>query len=344
GIRGSEARHIDQHEYYRQCQREKAGLEKDVAELSTEKKKLDKEKKSLESKVGHLECSAIALDAQKKQLRQVNEEIRQTNRELYSENTRLTEANSSLAAENKSLAYTNAGLSEEATRLSAQRENLAADTERLTVEKKAYEAQTTEARQEAETAMRERDEAKAERDAQRKEAVSNIANIFTGSKTKRLEAEVARKDNEIRELKDRVEAREQDFRREMSNLSDNLRRQKESEASTIRIHNYLETDLNTFFPDVLPMLEAARECREVGLSDTVTRALLDQKPRYFKEGATIHSETYRQDFDVSNAEVQIKRNPTDNKFHLHINGTRVFQWLKEQWQRLKQTFSRGLRY
>jgi hypothetical protein len=92
------------------------------------------------------------------------------------------------------------------------------------------------------------------------------------------------------------------------------------------------------------MLEAARECREVGLSDTVTRALLDQKPRYFKEGATIHSETYRQDFDVSNAEVQIKRNPTDNKFHLHINGTRVFQWLKEQWQRLKQTFSRGLRY
>ena len=125
--------------------------------------------------------------------------------------------------------------------------------------------------------MRERDEAKAERDAQRKEAVSNIANIFTGSKTKRLEAEVARKDNEIRELKDRAEAREQDFRREMSNLSDSLRRQKESEASTIRIHNYLETDLNTFFPDVLPLLEAARECRDVGLSDTVTSELLDQR-------------------------------------------------------------------
>lgn len=221
--------------------------------------------------------------------------------------------------------------------------NLAADTKRLTAEKKAYKAQTAEARQEAETAMRERDEAKAERDAQRKEAVSNIANIFTGSKAKRLEAEVARKDNEIRELKDRAEAREQDFRREMSNLSDNLRRQKESEASTIRIHEYMKNDLNTFFPDVLPLLEAARECREVGLSDAVTRVLLDQKPRCFNQGATIHSETYRQDFDVSDAEVQIKRSPTDNKFHLHINGTRVFQWLKEQWQRLKQTFSRGIR-
>lgn len=343
GIRGSEARHIGQHEYYRDCMVKKKGLEEDIGNLSIEKRKLDKEKKSLESKVENLECRTTALDSRKKMLTQVNEEIRKQNNELYTENSRLTEANSSLAAENKSLADTNAGLSEETSRLSTQRKNLAADTERLTDEKKAYEAQIDEARKEARNAIRERDEAKAERDAQRKEAVSNIANIFTGSKTKRLEAEVTQKDNEIRELKDRAEAREQDFRREISNLSDSLRRQKESEAATIRIHNYLETDLNTFFPDVLPMLVAARECRDVGLSDTVTRALLDQKPRYFKEGATIHSETYRQDFDVSNAEVQIKRNPTDNKFHLHINGTRVFQWLKEQWQMLKQTFSRGIR-
>lgn len=343
GIRGSEARHIGQHEYYRDCMVKKKGLEEDIGNLSIEKRKLDKEKKSLESKVENLECRTTALDTRKKMLTQVNEEIRQQNNELYSENTRLTEANSSLAAENKSLADTNAGLSEESLRLAEQRKGLAEDTDRLTAEKKAYEAQTDEARKEARNAIRERDEAKAERDAQRKEAVSNIANIFTGSKTKRLEAEVARKDKEIRDLKDRAEAREQDFRREMSNLSDTLRRQKESEAATIRIHNYLETDINTFFPDVLPLLEAARECRDVGLSDTVTRALLDQQPRYFKQGATIHSETYRQDFDVSNAEVQIKRNPTDNKFHLHINGTRVFQWLKEQWQRLKQTFSRGIR-
>lgn len=343
GIRGSEARHIGQHEYYRDCMVKKKGLEEDIGNLSIEKRKLDKEKKSLESKVENLECRTTALDTRKKMLTQVNEEIRQQNNELYSENSRLTEANSSLAAENKSLADTNAGLSEESLRLAEQRKGLAEDTDRLTAEKKAYEAQTDEARKEARNAIRERDEAKAERDAQRKEFGSNIANIFTGSKTKRLEAEIVKKDNEIRDMKDRAEAREQDFRREMSNLSDTLRRQKESEAATIRIHNYLETDINTFFPDVLPLLEAARECRDVGLSDTVTRALLDQQPRYFKQGATIHSETYRQDFDVSNAEVQIKRNPTDNKFHLHINGTRVFQWLKEQWQRLKQTFSRGIR-
>lgn len=38
GIRGSEARHVDQHEYYRQCQIKKKDLEQDVAGLSAEKK------------------------------------------------------------------------------------------------------------------------------------------------------------------------------------------------------------------------------------------------------------------------------------------------------------------
>lgn len=39
GIRGSVARHVDQHEYYRKCQIETKGLEQDVAKLSTQKKK-----------------------------------------------------------------------------------------------------------------------------------------------------------------------------------------------------------------------------------------------------------------------------------------------------------------
>lgn len=121
GIRGSEARHVSQHEYYRDCMVKKKGLEKDVAELSTEKKKLDKEKKSLESKVGHLECQTIAFDAQRKQMRVSNEEIRQANSELYSEHTRLTEANSSLAAENKSLMATSSKLSDDIARLQMQK-------------------------------------------------------------------------------------------------------------------------------------------------------------------------------------------------------------------------------
>ena len=127
GIRGSEARHIGQHEYYRDCMVKKKGLEEDIGNLSTEKRKLDKEKKSLESKVENLECRTTALDSRKKMLTQVNEEIRQQNNELYSENSRLTEANSSLAAENKSLAATSSKLSDDVVRLQMRKLNSEAD-------------------------------------------------------------------------------------------------------------------------------------------------------------------------------------------------------------------------
>lgn len=341
GIRGSEARHIGQHEYYRDCMVKKKGLEEDIGNLSIEKRKLDKEKKSLESKVENLECRTTALDTRKKMLTQVNEEIRQQNNELYSENTRLTEANSSLAAENKSLADTNAGLSEESVRLAEQRKGLAEDTDRLTAEKKAYEVQTDEARKEARNAIRERDEAKAERDAQRKELGSNIANIFTGSKTKRLEAEIVRKDNEIREMKDRAEARERDLHREISNLSDSLRRQKEHEADTVRSYEWKTGNFVKFFPDAVAMLPAIEECQDVGLNDNSIKGLLSMNEYVLKSGTTLYYPFQRREVDASGAKVQIKRDPTDNKFHLHVNGTRIFQWLKDQWQRLTQTVKRG---
>ena len=338
GIRGSEARHIGQHEYYRDCMVKKKGLEEDIGNLSIEKRKLDKEKKSLESKVESLECRTTALDTRKKMLTQVNEEIRQQNNELYSENSRLTEANSSLAVENKSLADTNAGLSEESVRLAEQRKGLAEDTDRLTAEKKAYEAQTDEARKEARNAIRERDEAKAERDAQRKELGSNIANIFTGSKTKRLEAEIVKKDNEIRELKDRAEARERDL---LSNLSDSLRRQKEHEADTVRSYEWKIGNFVKFFPDAVAMLPAIEECQDVGLNDNSIKGLLSMNEYVLKSGTTLYYPFQRREVDASGAKVQIKRDPTDNKFHLHVNGTRIFQWLKDQWQRLTQTVKRG---
>lgn len=255
--------------------------------------------------------------------------------------SRLTEANSSLAAENKSLADTNTGLSEESVRLAEQRKGLSEDTDRLTAEKKAYEAQTDEARKEARNAIRERDEAKAERDAQRKELGSNIANIFTGSKTKRLEAEIVRKNNEIREMKDRAEAREQDLHREISNLSDSLRRQKEHEADTIRSCEWKIGNFVKFFPDAVAMLPAIEECQDVGLNDNSIKGLLSMNEYVLKSGTTLYYPFQRREVDASGAKVQIKRDPADNKFHLHVNGTRIFQWLKDQWQRLTQTVKRG---
>lgn len=48
GIRGSEARHVSQHKYYRECQIKKKGLEQDIVELTDEKKELESRNRQLE--------------------------------------------------------------------------------------------------------------------------------------------------------------------------------------------------------------------------------------------------------------------------------------------------------
>lgn len=104
-----------------------------------------------------------------------------------------------------------------------------------------------------------------------------IANIFTGSKTKRLEAEIVRKDNEIREMKDRAEARERDLHREIFNLSDILRRQKEHEADTVRSYEWKIGNFVKFFPDAVAMLPA--------IEDTLLPVQAERGGRFGGKGA-----------------------------------------------------------
>ena len=75
GIHGSEARHVDQHEYYRQCQIDKKGLEQDVAKLSTEKKKLSREKTALESGNRKLEVDNRYLEGKYELYEKTNERL-----------------------------------------------------------------------------------------------------------------------------------------------------------------------------------------------------------------------------------------------------------------------------
>lgn len=85
GIRGSEARHVDQHEYYRQCHIRKKDLEQDVAGLSAEKKHLDTETQSLEKR--------------KKELERGNRWMDKTFADTKAANKQLTEENAKLARE-----------------------------------------------------------------------------------------------------------------------------------------------------------------------------------------------------------------------------------------------------
>ncbi len=98
GIRGSEARHVDQHEYYRQCQIKKKDLEQDVANLSSEKSQLNTEIQSLEKR--------------KKELERGNRWIEKAITETKAANKQLSDENAQLAKDQRLLVEYNAALKE----------------------------------------------------------------------------------------------------------------------------------------------------------------------------------------------------------------------------------------
>lgn len=120
GIRGSEARHVDQHEYYRQCQIKKKDLEQDVARLSAEKKQLDTENRSLEKR--------------KTELERGNRWMEKTIIESKAENKQLTEENTQLAKDKKLLVEYNSTLKEAVVGMIEEYKGLETSKEKLSRE------------------------------------------------------------------------------------------------------------------------------------------------------------------------------------------------------------------
>lgn len=342
GIRGSEARHVDQHEYYRQCQIKKKDLEQDVATLATEKEQLDTETQSLEKRKTELERGNRWIEKTIIESKAANAKIVKENSDLEKRKSELERSNSSLTATNTTLSNERKQLEADMKKVVGEIADIEADRSRLIEERTSYVKEAEAAKKEKETASQEAAEAKAQRDANRKDVLSNLANRFTGNKTKRLETELAECRKEIRTLKDRAEETDKTHRNRVWDLTQQLERQKEHEESTVRGHQESKDLIQRFFPGVIELLPAIRDCIQVRMSDNTIKTLLDGKPRQFKSGQTLYDPNEKKDVDVGNVDVQIKRDPTDdNNFRLHLGGKRVFQWFKEKWQALKQTVKRG---
>lgn len=139
GIRGSEARHVDQHEYYRQCQINKKDLEQDVAGLSAEKKQLDTENRSLEKRKAELERG-------NRWIEKTIIESKATNKQLTEENTQLAKAKKLLVEYNSTLKETVVGMIEEYKCLETSKEKLSREVSALEASKMsvAYDSDYTE--------------------------------------------------------------------------------------------------------------------------------------------------------------------------------------------------------
>jgi len=128
GVRGSEARHVDQHEYYRDCQRKKKDLEIEVAELTTEKKKVSREKKALETSKEKIKQETNLLIGKNEIYKTANERLCKDKEALTEENSILVTANDRLIPKvteiverNDQLEKANAKLADDIARLEMQK-------------------------------------------------------------------------------------------------------------------------------------------------------------------------------------------------------------------------------
>lgn len=126
GIKGSEGRHVDQHEYYRQCQIKKKDLEQDVAALSTEKEQLGTETRFLEKR--------------KTELERGNRWIEKTITETKAANEQMTRENAQLAKDRKLLVEYNSTLKETVVGMIEEYKGLETSKEKLSKEVSALEA------------------------------------------------------------------------------------------------------------------------------------------------------------------------------------------------------------
>ena len=106
--------------------------------------------------------------------------------------------------------------------------------------------------------------------------------------------------------KDRAEETDKTHCNRVSDLQQQLDRQKKHEESIVRGHQEIKDLIQRFFPGVLSALPAIRDCIEVKMPDNLITTLLDGKPRSFKSGATLYDPDEEKDVDVGNVEVQIK--------------------------------------
>ena len=126
GIRGSEARHIEQHEYYRDCMVKKKGLEEDIGNLSIEKEQLGAETQSLEIR--------------KKDLERGNRWMDKTFSDTKAANAELVEENAQLAKEKRLLVEYNVTLKEFVSEKVEEYKELESSKEKLSKEVSALEA------------------------------------------------------------------------------------------------------------------------------------------------------------------------------------------------------------
>ena len=171
--------------------------------------------------------------------------------------------------------------------------------------------------------------------------LNGVNSLLGGNKVNRLEKENAQLHREVDDLNDQIESLHTDMEKIKDSHARELNRTNEQHQQEVSNLKRILDKAYRWLPSFKRFLNMERECLECGFNMELTDKLLHGQTVNYS--GWLHSNEYRRNALADNVTAQVIRDDKRNLF-LHINGTPIDQWFKEQFGLgQSETRSKGIR-
>ncbi|MCT4139393.1 plasmid recombination protein [Elizabethkingia anophelis] len=158
-----------------------------------------------------------------------------------------------------------------------------------------------------------------EKNISTKKVIENVANVLTGSKTKKLEQENELMKKEITTITILKDREKTEIQQSLSKLENDLENQ-----------NKVFDKLMKYHPEIKDSLPIISECEKLGFSQDLIKHLLEKDEVYIK--GEIYSSRHFKSFRVDDLKVSIEYDHKQKAKVLKIDGLNSMQWLDEKYK------------
>lgn len=153
---------------------------------------------------------------------------------------------------------------------------------------------------------------------------------------RQLYEEVANRDESIEKLQTMMQEQQIQYRKKLTEVQARSIKEQNGQKERMDIMQKWINRACKWFPLFDDAFRIEKLCRSAGFTFEQTDRLFSFKPLEYS--GNLYSEEHKRGISVANAIVQIKVAQDEKKQHfvLCINGKNVFDWFKEQFEKLRQ--------
>ena len=167
-----------------------------------------------------------------------------------------------------------------------------------------------------------------------------VSSLLGGSKVKRLEAENENLRQNIAGLQKQIQTEQREKKEMEHHYNSEINKIDRGYRQKITEYDNRLGLVDTYFPIVRELLPIAKQCREVGFTEELTRQIVSLQPVEFK--GRLYSKEHKEKFRTEHSTATVERNPQEKgKFRLCIDGIPILEWFKMKFQELKEKLGVG---